>query len=87
MPRAISTTDIDFGRIRVGADEVLVWIDLEAKQLIVGGREFDLDQLSSEQSDRLRAMAYTVLEMGDANDAVRSDLAVLADELIRQHTQ
>jgi hypothetical protein len=84
MPRPISKSDIDFGLIRIGADEVWVWIDREAKQLIVGGREFDLSQLTSGQVERLDAMASAVLAMGNANDAVRRDLAVLADELIQQ---
>jgi hypothetical protein len=83
MPRAISKTDIFFGRISVGADEVVVWIDREAKQLIVGNLEFELSQLSPGQQDRLDAMARAVLETGEANDAVRRDLAVLVAELIR----
>ncbi len=87
MPRAISKTDLDFGLISIGADKVArVWIDREAQQLIVGDREFGLSQLSPEQSDRLEAMARAVLAMGQANGAVRADLAVLVDELIRQHT-
>jgi hypothetical protein len=72
--------------IRIGADDVKVWIDREAKQLIVGGREFDLSQLSPEQRGRLEAMASATLVIGGANDAVRRDLAILADELIRQNT-
>jgi hypothetical protein len=86
MPRAISKTDIDFGLIRIGADEVWVWMASEAKQLIVGSREFELSRLSSEQLYRLEAMASAVSVMGNASDAVRRDLTVLADELIRQHT-
>ena len=84
MPRAISkAADLDFGLI--GADEVAVWIDREAKQLIVGPREFELSQLSTEQLDRLDAMADTSSLVG-VNDEIRRDLAELVDELIRQHT-
>ena len=86
MPRAISKTAIDFGRIRIGADEISVWVDREAKQLIVGDREFELSQLPREQLDQLEAMARLVRATGETNDAVRDDLAVLVAELIHRHT-
>ncbi len=87
MPRAVSKADLNFGLISIGAGkDALVWIDREAKQLIVGSREFDLSQLSQEQRDRLQAMERKVWAMGEANDTVRAELAVLVDELIRQHT-
>ena len=87
MPRAISKTDIIFGLIRVGVeDEVFAWIDRSAKQLVVGDREFEFNQLSPEQAIRLDVMARAVLSIGELNDAGRGDLEGLVDELIRQHT-
>jgi len=86
MPRPISETDINFGLIKIGAGQVLVWIDDEGKQLIVGDREFELNQLGLEQLDHLEAMATAVSIVGEANDAVRRDLAVLVADVIRKHT-
>lgn len=86
MPRAISKGAIEFGRIRVGADEISVWIDREAKLLIVGSREFRLITLSPEQLDRLDAMARAVLISGEVRDYVRRDLESLVEQLIRKNT-
>jgi hypothetical protein len=86
MPRAISKSDINFGLIKVGVGEVLVWIDYEGRQLFVGDREFELSQLATEQLDRLEAMASAVTIVGEVTPAVRRDLTILVAELIRKHT-
>ncbi|OKO72825.1 hypothetical protein AC629_37360 [Bradyrhizobium sp. NAS80.1] len=83
MPRAISKTDVSFGTISVGA----VRIDGETKKLIVGSREFELDQLSPEQADRLDAMARGAFNnMGATTDETRRDLDALVAELISKRT-
>jgi hypothetical protein len=45
-----------------------------------------LNQLGLEQLDCLEAMATAVSIVGEANDAVRRDLAVLVADVIRKHT-